>query len=318
MKKILESLTGNHPLLTILVMGIFSGTVSGLGAYYWAHSSPEQESTSLVQKRTESDGENPGDVSSPDSEDTTPLTRHDWESFLDYEGERARMIGVKNQYNRVNVRSGPSMDNLVIETPRGGTLLQPLDQYDQWYRVRLPDGTIGWIHRSIVRQLDVPMPVVKEIREDLPPLKQSVKNTIPDRIRRKPHVEITGDAVNIRQGPGTQFSIVNRAYRYEQYRLLAREGNWYRVEFPNGTTAWIHHSLVEEGGMDKYDGRDQVRLVGGTLRRGPRFQFQEQTSEMEERVVSVIDREQEWFQVQTDNNEIGWVHQDEVEPIPEE
>lgn len=318
MKQILNTLTGNYPLLTILVMGISSGMVSGLGAYFWAHSPADQESTSLVQKRNATEVDEPKNVSTEDREDTIPLKRTDWQSFLDYEGKRARMIGIKQTYNRVNVRSGPSMEHSVIETPPGGTLLQPLDQYDQWHRARLPDGTIGWIHRSIIRQLDVPMPVVKEIRSNLPPLKESVEQTFPDRIRQRPHVIITADAVNVRQGPGTQFPIINRAYRYERYRLLARDGNWYRVDMPNGTTAWIHHSLVKENGLDNYNGRSQVRLLKGSLRWGPRFQFQKQAGKMDKRVASVIDRREKWIQVRTDQGEIGWVHQDEVEPTSEQ
>ena len=52
---------------------------------------------------------------------------------------------------RVNLRIGPSTDYAVewLYT-RSGIPMEIIQEYDHWRRVRDPDGTEGWIHRSLL------------------------------------------------------------------------------------------------------------------------------------------------------------------------
>ncbi len=49
-----------------------------------------------------------------------------------------------------NVRSGPSTKHEIIGKVTAGTKVTQLEQSDSWYRVKLSDGEVGWVHRILV------------------------------------------------------------------------------------------------------------------------------------------------------------------------
>ncbi len=60
-----------------------------------------------------------------------------------------RFVSLKAR--RVNLRIGPSRDYAVqwLYT-RSGIPMEIIQEYDHWRRVRDPDGTDGWIHKSLL------------------------------------------------------------------------------------------------------------------------------------------------------------------------
>ena len=60
-----------------------------------------------------------------------------------------RFVSLKAR--RVNLRIGPSKDYAVewLYT-RSGIPMEIIQEYDHWRRVRDPDGTEGWIHKSLL------------------------------------------------------------------------------------------------------------------------------------------------------------------------
>jgi SH3-like domain-containing protein len=60
-----------------------------------------------------------------------------------------RFVSLKAQ--RVNLRIGPSKDYAVEwQYTRSGLPMEIIQEYDHWRRVRDPDGTEGWIHKSLL------------------------------------------------------------------------------------------------------------------------------------------------------------------------
>lgn len=59
---------------------------------------------------------------------------------------------------------------------------------------------------------------------------------------------VTGDVVNVRTGPGSNYRIRVQIRRGDAAVELAREGEWVEVELPGqGETGWIHDSLLTAG-----------------------------------------------------------------------
>lgn len=52
--------------------------------------------------------------------------------------------------NSVNVRSGPSTSDAIINSLYWGASVKILNRSDEWYNVQLTDGTIGWIFSKYV------------------------------------------------------------------------------------------------------------------------------------------------------------------------
>jgi len=50
----------------------------------------------------------------------------------------------------LNVRSGPSLDGEIVTQVKKGERLAILQNGDDWIRIRLNDGTVGWVSRPLI------------------------------------------------------------------------------------------------------------------------------------------------------------------------
>lgn len=56
---------------------------------------------------------------------------------------------------------------------------------------------------------------------------------------------VTGSVVNLRQGPGTQYAVVGRAYAGDSLLVTGETLDWYRVYLPEKSLfAWIYSALT--------------------------------------------------------------------------
>jgi uncharacterized protein YgiM (DUF1202 family) len=52
--------------------------------------------------------------------------------------------------NTLNVRSAPSLDGEILTQVKKGERLAMLEDGESWIRIRLDDGTTGWVSRSLI------------------------------------------------------------------------------------------------------------------------------------------------------------------------
>jgi len=80
---------------------------------------------------------------------------------------------------------------------------------------------------------------------------------------------LTGDNVNVRHGPGTQYPIYYKAPMGAEVKVVGRQGQWLEVEFPAQGFSWISADY-----LSKVD--EETGIVTGSevnVRSGPGFQF---------------------------------------------
>lgn len=51
--------------------------------------------------------------------------------------------------------------------------------------------------------------------------------------------------VNLRAGPGTEYSILGQVSKQEKLKVTSEKDGWYKIEPPDGTAGWIHSTQVE-------------------------------------------------------------------------
>ncbi len=92
---------------------------------------------------------------------------------------------------------------------------------------KLPDG---------VKESLVPPPTPAS----LPPLTTVPKMSPPLLSRGK----VVWVYVNLRDGPGTQYKTVGKAYKKNSFGILAEKPGWLRVRLENGTEGWMSKKAV--------------------------------------------------------------------------
>lgn len=55
---------------------------------------------------------------------------------------------------------------------------------------------------------------------------------------------ITGDNVNVRSGPGTDYDVIHQVHNSETYSIMEQNGDWSKISFPQGE-GWVHNDFVE-------------------------------------------------------------------------
>lgn len=301
-------------VVSVILAGVLITVLSGLGGYFWASQVPKPQAVKQASRETTTQQEPDGSSGEEGITDTGALTPENWEAFLQYEGKRKRMLGVNKKYSGVNFRSGPGTTHSLRKTPSGGTLLMPIDRISNWFRARTRDGSIGWIHKSVVRQLEVPLPIYKQFRKDLPPLKESTKELIPEDFKKHNRVKVLETKVNLRQGPGTQFAIAGRIYKHEEVRLFGKKGDWYRIKTVNGLLGWVHAKLVEPVWKTKPKNQKTIKIKTRDPRMAPEYQFSETNKTRQPIDATLLEIQQPWAMVKVNDGTIGWVHQKEIIP----
>ncbi len=71
-------------------------------------------------------------------------------------------------------------------------------------------------------------------------------------------VTVTGNVVNLRQGPGTEYAILGTVRSGDLLFVTGEAPDWYRIYMPEKSLfAWIYADLTSGAEMPGYEGNDQ-------------------------------------------------------------
>ncbi len=114
----------------------------------------------------------------------------------------SKKIGIVNDPTGLNVRSGPSVNNSIVDVLADGSEVEIFDKKERWYNI----GENRWVYAPLVRIIEM-----KTARVNAPSF------------------------LNVRSGPGTNYEIVRRVQRDTLVTILEEEGNWSRI----GEGEWV-------------------------------------------------------------------------------
>lgn len=121
----------------------------------------------------------------------------------------------------VNVRSGAGTQYAKTGSVTRGATISVLGQKGSWLNVRLSNGSTGWIHADYVQVAATPAPG-SEVSNG------AANGTSGSKI------EVTGNTVNLRQGPGTNYTRQGQVKKGDQLTLLGEREGWYQVQTSRG------------------------------------------------------------------------------------
>lgn len=204
----------------------------------------------------------------------------------------------------VNLRASPGTACAIVGKALRGQSLEVLGKQGDWYQVR-KDGVTCWIAGWLV-----------EVNQSAPQVSTSPSYRPSPAQSQGDMLEVTGNSVNIRSGPGTTYAVAGRANRGDKYRLLGKSGDWYKIEV-NGGSAWItgqytsiSPGAVSRGPLTDTGGSADWAVINGTnvnIRSGPGTNYSVVSTASRGDRFLLADRSADWYKVFLNGGGTGWV-----------
>ncbi len=235
-----------------------------------------------------------------------------------------------------NIRQGAGTNNPILTRVKKGTILVRIGQLNEWYRVRLPDQRIGWVREDLVDYAPNVLVTVEQSNIRLGPSTDfRVQTTVP---KGTPLVKITeqdgwskvylptggtgwirndlganteqtlftNQDCNVRDGPGTNYEIIERLKAGTPVIRLDKKNEWYQVRLPSRRLGWIREDLLRD------TPNQMVTIDRVNLRMGPGTVYQIVTQLEKDTPITVIGEEGDWYQVRLNDGRTGWIRKDMV------
>ena len=200
----------------------------------------------------------------------------------------------------LNIRSGPSTDYKRIDKAYKGQTVEILEKSNGWYKVKLPNGTVGWASGQYI----------------------SSGGNSSTSIEGKRGKITASPRLNIRSGAGTSYSIVGKANYGEAVDLLEKSNGWYKVKLSNGTVGWGSGDYIVEttekpgnntnnqqppattpveGKRGKITASPRLNVRSGA---GTNYSIVGKANYGE--VVDLVEKTNGWYKIKLSNGTVGW------------
>lgn len=113
--------------------------------------------------------------------------------------------------NTVNIRAKPTTQSDIAWELIKGYPVEVMKRDGDWIKVKDFEGPLGWVHEPLTSA--------------------------------DPHFLLKGDNVNLRNGPGTNHSVVVKLKKYDIVQTLEKRGTWAKVKTADGEEGWMLEQL---------------------------------------------------------------------------
>lgn len=137
----------------------------------------------------------------------------------------------------LNIRSGARVDRDIVTKVPQGTKMTIKSVLNDWYKVQLEDGTIGWASATYVK--------VESSNTTETTNSTSNNNTTNSNSTMKQGT-VTATTLNVRQSNSATSQIVGTLKQGEKVSIYFKQGNWYKIKLQNGTVGWVSATYVTE------------------------------------------------------------------------
>lgn len=117
---------------------------------------------------------------------------------------------------------------------------------------------------------------------------------------------VTGDFVNLRSGPGTEYSRLGLVSKGTEFTVLETKGDWYKADFANGVTGWIASWLTQLD-PEKTASAVVVNVNSLNVRAGAGTSFPVVGYAGSGMKLEVLTKEGDWYQVKLADDRVGYV-----------
>lgn len=121
---------------------------------------------------------------------------------------------------------------------------------------------------------------------------------------------VTADALNVRSGPSTSYSITTKLYKGDKVEILETSNGWHKIKASNGKIGWVSgdYIKVSSGSTSQTSYKATVTATSLNVRSGAGTSYSVITKLSKGTVVDVLESASNgWKKIKTSNGTIGWV-----------
>ena len=177
-----------------------------------------------------------------------------------------------------NIRQGYNTTFPVIRKVKAGTPLAKIGSRDDWYRVHLPDGIIGWI-------------------------KSDLSTNVSD-------VFFTNQKSNVLDGPSSDFTKIGELKSGTIVVKSKLKGEWYKIKLPGKTNdGWIKKDMLSTV-FEYVETKDNTNIREGPGTNNPIFKKVSKNT-----ALFKVGQQDDWLEVRLLGGGKGWVRQELITPF---
>ena len=126
---------------------------------------------------------------------------------------------------------------------------------------------------------------------------------------------VTADALNVRSGPSTSYSITTKIYKGNKVEILETSNGWHKIKTSSGTTGWVSGEYLTKGVVENSTSQTSykatVNATSLNVRSGAGTSYSVITKLSKGTVVDVIESASNgWKKIKTSSGTTGWVSGD--------
>ncbi|WP_165970846.1 SH3 domain-containing protein [Peribacillus frigoritolerans] len=130
----------------------------------------------------------------------------------------------------LNVRSSGSLNGSVVGSISKNAEVTILETKNSWHHIKYSGNKKGWVSSSYIS------------------VASGQGNTGKGNTTSQSKVSILQDGTNIRKGPSTNQSILRRANAGEQFSVISKEGDWFKIQLSGNTAGYVAGWVVSQSG----------------------------------------------------------------------
>ncbi|MFZ7102274.1 MAG: SH3 domain-containing protein [Peptococcaceae bacterium] len=140
--------------------------------------------------------------------------------------------------SKVNIRQKPTTDSPRVTQVLAGDLIEIIGEQQDWYQVKTAKGQEGWIAGWLVSLESSPEKGTDSAPPSAPPSAPVQTASPPENVVLK-NVIVTGNIVNVRQGPSLDYATIGKVTAETELGVIGTDGEWLKVRLADGTAGWI-------------------------------------------------------------------------------
>lgn len=256
---------------------------------------------------------------------------------------------VVTKTGELNIRAGMSKDDKIVGTAKKGSKIHVLKKTGEWYKVQLDDGTTGYANRSYIKlggeeadseatsasKSDKKESATKAGEKTDTDTKKPVKE---DTLKGEGVVSTKGSPANVRASGSLKAEVVAKVDKGAKVQVVAKAGDWYKVELDDGTKGYVQRNLIKLGGSGKTllslpadSGKATLSKLEKAATGGGEGEVVTQGSPLNVRTdksteakvvgkvakgskIRILGKEGEWYKVQLKNGKTGYASSQFIQP----